>query len=139
MYLFVYGTLRFSDSLIKQGELKCEFEFVGRGKMKALLYDIGNYPGAVYDKSGHEVDGELYRFCNEEKVLRTLDRYEGFDQDNEKSCEYIRRQEPVLMDNGEYQVAWVYWYNRETGSKLRIEQNDYLEYLRVKSAKFEGD
>jgi gamma-glutamylcyclotransferase (GGCT)/AIG2-like uncharacterized protein YtfP len=113
-----------------------EFEFIGRGKMIAVMYDIGNYPGAVRDQAGNEVDGELYRLRNEEKILDMLDRYEGYDSADEKVSEYIRRKTSIRMDNGGYQMAWVYWYNGNLNTKQRIRQNDYLDYLKIKSAGF---
>jgi gamma-glutamylcyclotransferase (GGCT)/AIG2-like uncharacterized protein YtfP len=131
MYLFVYGTLRFSDSLIKQGELIHEFEFIGNGKMNAVMYDIGNYPGAREDDSGNELDGELFRIVNENSALDRLDQYENYDRLNEKYCEYIRRKTLVRMDDGKNQLAWVYWYNGDLHSKKRILENDYLKYLAI--------
>lgn len=133
MYLFAYGTLRFSDSLIKRGVLKNEFEFVGIGKMKAVMYDIGNYPGARNDDSG-EVHGELFRMMEGKTALEKLDRYENYNRLNEKSGEYIRRKTLIRMNDGRSLMAWVYWYNRDLHSKKRILENDYLEYLAIKQA-----
>jgi gamma-glutamylcyclotransferase (GGCT)/AIG2-like uncharacterized protein YtfP len=132
MYLFVYGTLRFSESLIKQGELMNEFEFIGKGKMRAVMYDIGNYPGAAEDNSGNEIVGELFRMMNEKSALDRLDQYENYDRLNEKSGEYIRRKTSIRMNDGRSLMAWVYWYNGDLHSKKRILENDYFKYLAIK-------
>jgi gamma-glutamylcyclotransferase (GGCT)/AIG2-like uncharacterized protein YtfP len=133
MYLFVYGTLRFSNSLIKEGALKDEFEFVGRGKIKALMYDIGSYPGAVKDNSGNEVNGEIFRELNKKRAFDILDAYENYDRTDEGHCEYIRRRTRIRMNSGEFLMAWVYWYNGDLKTKNRIVENDYLEYLAIKA------
>jgi gamma-glutamylcyclotransferase (GGCT)/AIG2-like uncharacterized protein YtfP len=109
-----------------------EFEFSGKGKMRAVMYDIGNYPGAVKENSANEVWGELYRIKNERKVLDALDRYENYDSENEKNCEYIRRKVRIRRENGSDRMAWVYWYNGNLESKQRIVDPDYLNYLKQK-------
>ena len=132
MYLFAYGTLRFSNSLIKQGALKDEFEFVGRGKIIAVMYDIGNYPGAVKDNAGNEVSGEVFRVLDVKRAFVILDSFENYDRLDESRCEYIRRRVRVRMDSRDFLMAWVYWYNGDLKTKNRIVQNDYLEYLTIK-------
>ena len=116
-----------------------EFEFVGKGKMKAVMYDIGNYPGAVKDDSGNEVLGDLYRILDEEMVLDILDRYENYNKENERSCEYVRRKTRIRTNAGEFRMAWVYWYNGDISSKQRIEERDYLDYLKKKIGGFKRD
>lgn len=129
MYLFVYGTLRFSNSLIRQGEISGEFEFVGKGKVKGVMYDIGNYPGAVKGNSGNEVNGEVFRMMDAKGVLAILDSYENYNMMDERNCEYIRRKTRVRMESGEFLMAWLYWYNGDMKTKKRIGENDYLDYM----------
>ncbi len=136
-YLFVYGTLRMKDSLLNSAELKTEISFEGKAKIRAALFDIGHYPGAVLDKSGSEVIGSLYEVNQPEKMFRILDRYENIAEGQEASGEYIRTKTRAWLASGKSRMTWVYLYNRDPGSKPRIRQKDYLNYLSWRRKKLE--
>lgn len=108
--IFVYGTLEkteFFSYLISIGEIK----YVGSGKIRAKLYDLGEYPGAVEHKGSH-VYGRVYEAQNIDKVLPLLDEYEEFYPDRPENSLFIRKVMKVIMENGESLEAFVYIYNR---------------------------
>lgn len=97
--VFVYGTLM-SSSASPTAELSSLLERVrpywrhaGTGFINAWLYDLGRYPGAVFDPSSSDhVFGEIYEVLNAKMLLRSLDRYEG--------AEYQRVPVDVYTDEG---------------------------------------
>lgn len=108
--LFVYGTLRsqFTNEyaiLLRQGA-----EFLGPVTIRGSLYRVAWYPGWKPEPDG-VVWGELYRLQNPERMLATLDDYEGGDFERA----VIHTPEP----------AWVYRYNKPTAADSRIESGDF--------------
>jgi len=59
-YLFVYGTLRRDYDLKLKNKVSHLLQYAGQGKIRASLYDLGRYPGAVKDGKGAEVIGDLF-------------------------------------------------------------------------------
>ncbi len=51
-YLFVYGTLRAGYDVDLKKNVKQDLSYIGKGKIAARLYDLGEYPGAVKAKNG---------------------------------------------------------------------------------------
>jgi gamma-glutamylcyclotransferase (GGCT)/AIG2-like uncharacterized protein YtfP len=134
-YLFVYGTLRKGiDNPVKQ-EIMNDVEWLGESEIRGNIYDIGKYPGAVPAKNneGGVIKGEILKIKDPEKVLKILDRYEGYNPEELIESEYYRSQEKVKLPDGRDVNAWIYWYNFSVNEKTRIEQNDYLEHLKKKS------
>ena len=117
--IFVYGTLDkiplFSE-LLKTEEIK----YVGRGKIKARLYDLGEYPGAVEDRE-NRVYGKVYEISGMDKVLPQFDEYEGFYPDKPEKSLYVRKVKKVEMDDGRILKAYVYIYNRSVKGLKEIE------------------
>ena len=54
-YLFVYGTLRNDYNLKLKNQVAKDFEYIGRAKVEASLYDLGKYPGAIKENNKNEV------------------------------------------------------------------------------------
>jgi len=103
--IFVYGTLEkteFFIDLISAGEIR----YVGSGKIRAKLYDLGEYPGAVEHKESY-VYGRVYEAQNIDKVLPLFDKYEEFYPDNLESSLFVRKVVRVTMENGESLKAFV--------------------------------
>ncbi len=123
--LFVYGTLQikgnhFADFLNKNAQ------FVSAGKLKGELFDLGNYPGAVYaPDSDSYVKGMVFELENPDLVLRELDFYEGI---GSSGCEYVREIVPIVTVN-EIIECWVYLFILSTGDNFKINDGDYLRYL----------
>ena len=130
-HLFVYGTLRKGYDLKLMGKVNHLLHYVGRGKVNADLYDLGRYPGAIRSSKGPEVIGDVFELSEPERVLRTLDRYEGIGA-GQTASEFIRRRSKVKLRSGKTITAWVYWYNFDPGGKIRIKHKDYLNYLKNK-------
>ncbi len=131
-YLFVYGTLRAGYNLDLKSKLKQHLKYIGEGKIEAHLYDLGEYPGAVKTE-GNEVIGDIFQINNPEKVLKILDRYEGFNKNKIENSEFVRSKNQVKI-NGKSIDAWVYWYNLQPDKKRRIKNKDYLNYLKKKES-----
>ncbi|HEY9196339.1 MAG TPA: gamma-glutamylcyclotransferase family protein, partial [Mucilaginibacter sp.] len=89
-YIFVYGTLllsgnEFADYLGRHCTL------VTHGKFKGRLYNVGEYPAAVFDKNekGY-VLGNVYIMDDATSVLQVIDEYEGIARYEPGPYEYIR-------------------------------------------------
>jgi gamma-glutamylcyclotransferase (GGCT)/AIG2-like uncharacterized protein YtfP len=107
--IFAYGTLDktaiFRD-LVSSGRAR----FIGNGRIRAKLYDLGEYPGAVEHKRGY-VHGRLYEVKGIDEVLPLLDEYEEFYPDKPESSLFIRKVMWAVMESGERVKAFVYLYN----------------------------
>ncbi|MDE3235050.1 MAG: gamma-glutamylcyclotransferase [Bacteroidota bacterium] len=136
-HLFVYGSLR-SDfpSEAHQQYIGRYFSRVGNGKIKGVLYDMGEYPAALPATGDRFIKGELYVIQNEdafEWAIEQLDDYEGLHVEVGETALYTRELTEVLLDDtGEKKMAWVYWYNQEVGHKPHIASGDVMEYLQSK-------
>ena len=135
LYLFVYGTLRKAFKHPVKREIMNDVEWVGETAIKARLYDIGRYPGAVeiHDNKRVFVKGEILSLKHPRKVLRILDEYEGFDPERAEESEYRRDQVLIRLPDGSKENAWIYWYNLDINGKRRIRHKDYVEYVRKKN------
>ncbi len=131
-YLFVYGTLRKGVDIPINKKIGKDLEWIGVGKLKGSLYDIGSYPGAVNDSSASVIKGDVFKLLNPEKTLAILDKYERFYPDNLTKSDYIRKDETIELESDEQVVAGIYWYNQSVKGKVWIEKGDYLEYLKEK-------
>ncbi len=124
-YLFVYGTLRKRYDLKLKEKVKDGWKYVGQARIGAALYDIGKYPGAVKDRSGKEVIGDVFQVHDPAGVFRVLDKYEG--------KEFIRKKGKVRLRKGGELNAWIYWYEPDPAGKRLIRHKDYFNYLKNKS------
>jgi len=129
-YLFVYGTLRDGYDLKLKDDLSDELEYVGKGRIGASLYDIGKYPGAIKDKTGNEVIGDVFLVNNPDKVFRVLDKYEGYSKNKAEESEFVRKRNRVTLNSGKNMNVWVYWYNQDPNGRAKIRYKDYLKYLK---------
>ena len=77
-YLFVYGTLLDNDNEFG-AFLKKHSTYVSKGSFNGLLYDLGEYPGAIY-KPGikQQVHGSILLLNNDPEILSVIDEYEGY-------------------------------------------------------------
>ena len=134
-YLFFYGTLRKEFGLQLSKDIGQDIIYIGSAAIKGELYDIGEYPAALptnYENA--KITGEIYEVNHPRKVFKLLDDYEGYDRKHIESSEYYRKKEMLELDNGNKIKAWVYWYNFPVNNKIRINQSDYLQYLKNKIA-----
>jgi len=106
--LFVYGTLRRGFRLHHHLK-RLGAQFVASGKVRAELFDLGEFPGArASSKPGKTVVGELYRLNKVVNSLRVLDQIEGFSPRNPGMFE--RGTTEVTLPNGERRLSRIYWY-----------------------------
>lgn len=129
-YLFVYGTL-----LDERNEfavyLKKNCPFFAAGKVKGLLYDIGEYPGAIFTPQGNQyISGVVFKLNDSITTLKLLDDYEGFGITKPSPNEFIRDLLEIETDAGMVK-CWVYLYNLPVDGLWQIESGNYLEYIKI--------
>ena len=126
--LFVYGTLRNGFENEYAQLLQKQAKVVGMGYFFGFLYDLGQYPGAVYDPAGtYRVFGDII-LLQDEKILDILDAYEGVDAWAPPPHEYKREIVEVFKDD-QILPCWTYLYNFPVQSLKKISSGDYLQYI----------
>ena len=129
--VFFYGTLMSGFKRAGRVRVNSRLNPIGRGSIRAALFDLGIYPAAVPATDSH-VRGEVHRMIDSDAVLRELDQIEGYRPDEPDTSLYRRVETEVTFDDGSVATAWVYFYNAPLGRALRIESGDYLDHLKVK-------
>jgi len=123
-YLFVYGTLRSGCANEMYDLLARNADFTDDASYQGRLYLIDDYPGAVAsDDPVDRIKGEVYALREPEKILPTLDEYEGCGQ---RSAEYIRIRQAVVLNSGRELTAWVYIYQRPIHGLSPIASGDFF-------------
>ena len=105
--------------------------YIGRGSIKAALFDLGLYPAAV-PAPDRQVWGEVYEVTDAETVLPALDIIEGFSPSQPDTSLYLRTRVDVTLPDGAKGQAWVYFYNAPLGRARRIPSGDYLEHIKAR-------
>jgi len=129
--VFFYGTLMSGFERPGRSRIDSKLTPVGRGWIKATLFDLGIYPAAI-PASDERVLGEVHRMSDVDAVLAALDEIEGYRPAQPDASLYTRVETPVTFDDGHVEQAWAYFYNAPLGGAQRIESGDYLEHLRMK-------
>ena len=132
-FLFVYGTLLRDFASLESWQRRVQAEFVGRGRIKGKLYDLGEYPGAITD-SEHRVRGEVYELRNPGEAVKLLDEYEEFFPLHPERSLFVRTVTPVVMDDGREMEAWAYFYNGQVDESKLIAGGDYRDISKPRSA-----
>jgi gamma-glutamylcyclotransferase (GGCT)/AIG2-like uncharacterized protein YtfP len=131
-FVFFYGTLMSGFRRHGRERVDSMLVQIGRGTMRAALFDLGIYPAAIPADEG-VVWGEVHRMLDTDAVLRELDDIEGYSIEEPESSLYTRRETSVALDDGRMVTAWAYFYNAPLGRAERIESGDYLHHLKIKS------
>jgi len=129
--VFFYGTLMSGFRRPGRSRVDKELDPIGRGSIRAALFDLGIYPAAIPASDTH-VYGEVYRMRDVDAVLAALDEIEGFRPGKPEASLYTRVETVVTFEDGRTAPAWAYFYNAPLGRAQRIESGDYLEHLKVK-------
>ena len=129
--VFFYGTLMTGFDRRRRAGIDPLLVYVGRGWIRAALFDLGIYPAAVPDQEG-VVWGEVYRAVELDRVLAGLDDIEGYCAEQPEVSLYLRAETPVVYQDGRSESVWVYFYNAPLGRAERISSGDYLQHLRVR-------
>jgi gamma-glutamylcyclotransferase (GGCT)/AIG2-like uncharacterized protein YtfP len=112
-YLFVYGTLRPGYAPAEIAATVALLRPVGRGSVRARLYQFADYPGAVLDAAAEPLAGEIFALPAEcEGALARLDAYEDFRPGAPAESLFLRVETPVAREDGSKLLCWVYVYNR---------------------------
>lgn len=127
--LFVYGTLMQNTNSRMARFLHDRARLLGTAYVTGKLYDLGSYPGAVYDPEASErIAGQIYQLAHPEEVFSILDHYEGVSDVSGVPGEYVRRLVPATL-NGTVTSCWMYQYNFDPGDLPQIPSGNYLTYF----------
>ena len=88
--------------------------YVGAGRVRGTLLDLGAYPGLVAGRGA--VSGEVYRLDAPE-LLPDVDREEGYN--------FERRRRRIALSDGRTAWAWAYHYRGPRQRALVIAHGDY--------------
>ncbi len=128
--LFVYGTLLIDDNEFAT-YLRNNSRFYSTGFIKGKLYDVGTYPGLIINTNqDYPITGTIYQLNNAGEVLKYLDPYEGFGDDQEQPYLFIRELAAIETANGDVD-CWVYLYNLSVEGLHLITHGDYMAYLKA--------
>lgn len=109
--------------------LRRKSEFIGEGWISGKLYDLGSYPGLVFDpEGGQSVRGEVYRMYQPELLLPVLDYYEMIDPKQAETNEYKRTLLPISIAD-QTKDCWTYIFQQPVGSLPEIISGDYRTYF----------
>ncbi len=123
--LFVYGTLRRGFTLHRYLR-KNGMRFLGKGNIRARLYDLGRFPGALPSQSSAgRVQGEVYELNNPEEQLRELDALEEFYPKQPEKNLFVRRLTDVKLESGQRCKAWAYFLAKRPANARPLPWGDY--------------
>src|ERR1700735_1001057 len=121
-YLFAYGTLQPGFAPTKIARIAAKLRPVGEGFLRGALYDLGGYPGAVADPNAKgRILGTVLELPEDEGVLASLDKYEGFNQQSPETSEYVRERQVAELKSGRTVECWFYRYNRKARNTDKVE------------------
>jgi gamma-glutamylcyclotransferase (GGCT)/AIG2-like uncharacterized protein YtfP len=125
-FVFFYGTLlpQFVPPVMRA--VVGRMQFCGEGSVRGVLYDLGEYPGAVVDESANvRVYGAVFRIPEGSGVLEELDHYEGYDPTSPGSSLFARKRCEISMADGSVVECWIYEYNGNPGDAAIIASGRY--------------
>ena len=125
-FIFVYGLLKSNFENEAAAVLQANCKLIGEGYISGYLYDLGDYPGAIYDEtSPHMVYVEVFKILqNKEKMMQFLDEFEGVGPQYDQPNEYKREILTVCTSVGEL-CAFCYVFNRNPGGFKLLEGGRY--------------
>ena len=125
-YLFVYGTLLPNQAPHGVGEIMGELSPVAEGSMPGRVYDLGAFPGAVFDDAARaHVRGRVFEAPMDDAQWRQLDAYEEYLPEHPASSLFVREKRPITLADGSELPCWVYLYNRDPGHARPVPGGDY--------------
>ncbi len=129
--VFFYGTLMAGFDRRRRLGIDDKLTYVGRGYIRAALFDLGIYPAAV-PVSDRAVWGEIYETTEPDIVLEAIDGIQGYRPESPEQSLYTRTKASVVLADGREESTWAYFYNAPLGGAQRIDSGDYLEHLRAR-------
>lgn len=136
-YLFVYSSLRVGFRSNEYEYIRQYFTFLGNGKVRGKLSDMGDYPVATPTQQEYFVKGELYRINDENEfsfAIGQLDDYEGVNPEFDESSYYKRELTIVFREGMENVYAWIYWYNGNVEGRPLVISGDVMAYVKAKNS-----
>lgn len=125
-YLFLYGTLLPQEVSGKSSEIIRRLKSVGPATVRGRLYDFGDYPGAILDRSTNRlIKGELFELNDGNRELRIFDEYEEFRTTDIDNSLFVRVRTDAELNDGRRLNAWIYVYNRNPGRARLIRNGVY--------------
>ena len=95
--VFFYGTLMAGFDRRRRAGIDTKLMYLGRGVIRAALFDLGLYPAAVPAPDG-QVWGEVYDMTTDsEVVLAALDDIEGYPPGHPDQSLYTRERTDVRL------------------------------------------
>ena len=131
-HVFFYGTLMAPFNRPGRQRITSKLTFIGRGSIRAALFDLGIYPAAIPSDDDSRVWGEVYQTSELATVLAVLDEIEGYRPNEPDRSLYMRVRADLSLEDGRVMEAWTYFYNAPLGRAQRITSGDYLEHLNVR-------
>jgi gamma-glutamylcyclotransferase (GGCT)/AIG2-like uncharacterized protein YtfP len=127
--LFAYGTLRPGLTPKSVQPLVRQLQWLGGGSAPGRLYDLGDYPGAVFDPSAEtRVVGDVLVLPEDAaSLLKQLDDYEGFSAADIANSLFVRFRIDVKLADGREIDCWAYRYHREVGRAPLVAAGDYAQ------------
>src|SRR5437763_17187314 len=90
-YIFIYGTLAPERAPADVRDAVSRMKPIAAGMMTGQLYDLGDFPGAVFDETARsQVRGQVYELPTDGDLLQKLGAYEEYDRDRPGSSLFIR-------------------------------------------------
>jgi len=131
-FLFIYGTLLPDHAPAEIAPAVRKLRRIARGKTPGQLYDLGDYPGAIFTLGPSTISGEVYQLLGGMNLLRRLDAYEEFDERHPPRSLFVRKKRPVRLEDGRRVLAWVYEYHRDPSSGTPIPHGDYRHWMKTR-------
>ncbi len=125
-YLFVYGTLQTGLAPAEIAHVVEALKPVADATVPGLLYDLGEYPGAILDPSSKQtISGMVLQLPDDPRILAQIDQYEGFDPSSSDTSLFVRILESVVLESGRKLECWIYVYNRDPGAASVLENGRF--------------
>lgn len=129
-YLFAYGTLQPGRAPKEIARVVAKLSPVGKGHVHGVLYDLGEYPGAILNlSSNRRITGTVLRLPDAPGILQQLDKYEGFDPGAPATSLFLRKLHPVALAADRILQCWIYVYNRKPGTARILTSGSYRKKL----------
>lgn len=124
-FLFAYGTLMRGWKHDAARFLHQKSKFLGSAFISGKLYDLGDYPGLVYDPNSNiQVKGQLFELSDPARILSFLDYYEGANPVSPEQGLFLKEFLPVIHEEAMI-PSWVYTYNQVIEEVPLIHSGDY--------------
>lgn len=126
--LFVYGSLLADDNEFAN-YLRQNSILITKATFKGRLYNIDDYPGAILDVAGYDINGAICKLFNPDEALKVLDEYEGFGDDEEQPNLFVRTIIEATTPAGKIE-CWVYIYNLPIEAHTEIANGNYATFIK---------